>query len=90
MRYNFVEEEKDMGNYPRHPLIERDPEVLSGKPTIKGTRLSVELILERLADGRTPNELLESYPRLTMEGIRAALEYGAMLATLTDDDGHAA
>lgn len=79
-----------MRDYPKHPLIERDPEVLSGKPTIKGTRLSVELILERLADGRTAKELLESYPRLTLEGIRAALEYGAMLAAASTYDERAA
>jgi len=46
-----------------------------GKPTIEGTRLTVELILEELAAGRKAEELLNSYPRLTREGINAALEY---------------
>lgn len=55
--------------------IVSDPEVLVGKPTIKGTRLSVELILDRLADGWTEKDLLESYPRLTREDIRAVFAY---------------
>lgn len=59
----------------RYPLIERDPEVMNGKPVIKGTRLTVELILERLADGYTTEQLLENYPRLTREGILAAQAY---------------
>jgi uncharacterized protein (DUF433 family) len=58
-----------------YPLIERDPEVMNGKPVIKGTRLTVELILERLADGYTVEQLLENYPRLTREGILAVLDY---------------
>ena len=46
-----------------------------GKPVIEGTRLTVELIVEKLSEGRTIEELLEAYPRLTREGIQAALEY---------------
>lgn len=52
-----------------------DPEVLVGKPTIKGTRISVELIFERLASGWSEDEILESYPRLTREDLRAAFAY---------------
>jgi len=55
--------------------IVSDPEVLVGKPTIKGTRLSVEFILERLADGWTEQQLLENYPRLTSEDLRAVFAY---------------
>lgn len=55
--------------------IVSDPEVLVGKPTIRGTRLSVEFILERLADGWTEQQLLESYPRLTSEDLRAVFAY---------------
>lgn len=62
-----------------HPLIERNPEVMNGKPVIKDTRLTVELILERLADGFSNQELLDNYPRLTQEGIQAALNYAADL-----------
>jgi len=60
-----------------HPLIERDPEILSGKPVIKGTRMSIELILERMAGGRSVEEMLDDYPFLTREEIYAALEYAA-------------
>ncbi|HEU5366886.1 MAG TPA: DUF433 domain-containing protein [Ktedonobacterales bacterium] len=60
-----------------HPLITIDPEIMLGKPTIKGTRLTVELILEQLGSGLTIEELLDSYPHLTDEGIRAALLYAA-------------
>lgn len=52
-----------------------DPKVLVGKPTIKGTRIAVELIFDRLADGWTEADLLESYPRLTREDIKAAFAY---------------
>ena len=52
--------------------IEQRPDIMMGKPVFKGTRLTVELILERLADGATEENLLASYPRLKPEHIRAA------------------
>jgi uncharacterized protein (DUF433 family) len=52
-------------------FIVADPNVLVGKPVIKGTRLAVELILDRLADGWSQEDLLRSYPRLTPEAIQA-------------------
>lgn len=55
--------------------IVANPNVLVGKPTIKGTRLSVEFILDRLADGWTEEMLLENYPRLTKEDLRAVFAY---------------
>lgn len=55
--------------------IVADPKVLVGKPTIKGTRLSVELILDRLADGWSEADLLESYPRLTRDDLRAVFAF---------------
>jgi uncharacterized protein (DUF433 family) len=58
-------------------LIQSDPNVMMGKPVIVGTRITVELILEKLAAGETAEELLESHPRLTREGILAALAYAA-------------
>ena len=64
--------------------IEQRPEVMLGKPVIKGTRLTVELILERLSDGETEAELLDSYPRLRPEHIRAAMAYAA--ASLSCDE----
>jgi uncharacterized protein (DUF433 family) len=57
--------------------IEIDPQVMMGKPVIRGTRIKVELILRKLAEGATEDELLEAYPRLTREDIRAAIEYAA-------------
>ncbi len=51
--------------------------VMIGKPCIKGTRLTVDFILERLADGWSERDLLESYPRLTPEDIRAVFAYAS-------------
>ncbi len=52
--------------------IVADPAVLGGKPTVKGTRISVEFIIQRLAQGWTEAELLENYPRLTPKHLQAA------------------
>ena len=57
--------------------IETNPKILVGKPVVKGTRLSVEFIVERLADGWTERELLDGYPGLTVEDIRACLHYAS-------------
>lgn len=54
--------------------IESRPEVVTGKPVIKGTRITVELVLEHLASGATEAYLLENYPRLTHEDILACLQ----------------
>jgi uncharacterized protein (DUF433 family) len=54
-----------------------DPGILSGKPVIAGTRISVQLILEKLRDGWTIDDLLDDYPQLTREQIGAALDYAA-------------
>lgn len=59
--------------------IHRNPEILSGKPIIKGTRISVELIMRKLADGYTVEGLLTAYPHLKKEQIFAALEFAAEL-----------
>lgn len=58
-------------------LIESNPKVMMGKPVIKGTRLTVELILERLAAGETVEQLLAAYPRLTPQAVYAALNFAA-------------
>ena len=55
--------------------IHSDLAILRGKPVIKGTRLSVEFLLERLADGWKEEDLLENYPRLTPEDIQAVFAY---------------
>ncbi len=57
--------------------IVSDPKVKMGKPVIAGTRIPVDLILEKLAAGETVQDLLEAHPRLTEEAIRAALAYAA-------------
>ncbi len=58
-------------------LIVSDPKVMMGKPVVVGTRITVELILEKLATGETPEQLLEAYPRLTHPAISAALAFAA-------------
>ena len=56
-----------------------DPAILVGKPIIKGTRISVELILERVADGWTTEDILTAYPHITREDVFAALNFAAEL-----------
>ena len=56
-------------------LIISDPKVMMGKPVIAGTRITVELILEKLSAGETEEQILEAHPRLTREAIRAALAF---------------
>lgn len=63
-----------MGTYKR---IQLDPKVMLGKPVIRGTRVTVELILRKLSEGATEEELLEAYPHLQREDIRAAIAYAA-------------
>jgi uncharacterized protein (DUF433 family) len=58
-------------------LIISDPTIMMGKPIVAETRLTVELILEKLAAGETTEQLLAAHPRLTREGIQAALAYAA-------------
>jgi uncharacterized protein (DUF433 family) len=61
-----------------------DPNIMLGKPVIKGTRLPVELILEKLAYGSSEAELLAEYPFLKKEDIRAALLYAARTLSLEE------
>jgi uncharacterized protein (DUF433 family) len=58
-------------------LIESNPEILGGKPTIRGTRISVELILEWFASGASRQDILKKYPHLEARGIEQALAYPA-------------
>ncbi len=57
--------------------IEINPDVMLGKPVIRGTRIPVELLLRRLSEGATEGDLLDAYPRLTAADIRAAIGYAA-------------
>ncbi|MCY7345315.1 MAG: DUF433 domain-containing protein [Pyrinomonadaceae bacterium] len=56
-------------------LIETNPNIMMGKPVIAGTRITVELILEKLAAGETVEQILDAHPRLTQQAISAALLY---------------
>jgi uncharacterized protein (DUF433 family) len=57
--------------------IVSDPAILGGKPCVKGTRISVEFVLELFASGATHEDILRTYPHLTAEGITDALRYAA-------------
>ena len=56
-------------------LIEINPKIMVGKPVIKGTRITVELILEKLAAGDSVDQVLDSYPHLTRDQILACVDY---------------
>lgn len=61
----------------KHERIQIDPEIMVGKPVIKGTRLTVELILRKLGAGMTDDQIIGDYPRLTRDDIRAAQAFAA-------------
>jgi len=58
-------------------LIVSNPKVMMGKPVIRGTRITVELILEKFAAGQTEDQILRAHPHITRERIRAALAFAA-------------
>jgi uncharacterized protein (DUF433 family) len=64
---------------PDAPRIITDPRIMMGKPVIEGTRITVELILTRLAEGRSVADILTEYSHLTREQITAAIEYARAL-----------
>lgn len=57
--------------------IEMNPSIMLGKPVIRGTRIPVELVLRKLGEGATEQDLLDAYPRLSKKDIKAALAYAA-------------
>ncbi len=57
--------------------IEINPKVMMGKPVIRSTRVTVEVILRKLSEGASAKEILDAYPRLTSEDIHAAIRYAA-------------
>ncbi|MFL5091800.1 MAG: DUF433 domain-containing protein [Xanthobacteraceae bacterium] len=61
----------------KHERIELNPEIMGGKPVIRGTRVPVELILRKLGAGLPPAAMLRDYPRLTLDDIRAAQAFAA-------------
>jgi len=58
-------------------LIECNPNVMMGKPVVRGTRITVEQILEKLGAGESIEQVLAAHPRLTREAVLAAIEFGA-------------
>ena len=71
---------KDQVHY--QDRIVTDPAILTGKPVVKGTRIPVELVLAKLAHNPDLQELLADYPRLTVEDVKACLEYAQGLGVL--------
>lgn len=64
-------------NWKEHIVV--NPDILVGKPIIKGTRISVEFLLDRFADGWSYDEILDAYPHLTHEQVQAAVAFAAEL-----------
>jgi uncharacterized protein (DUF433 family) len=60
-----------------HQRIEMRPDVMLGKPVIRGTRVTVELVLRKLAEGITIEHLLDGYPRIKREDVHAAIQFAA-------------
>ena len=58
-------------------LIRSNPSIMMGKPVVAGTRVTVELILEKLAAGESVEQILDAHPRLTREGVLSALDFAA-------------
>ena len=58
-------------------LITSDPKIIMGKPVIAGTRITVETVLEKLAAGESVEQILSEHPRLTIDGVRAAIGFAA-------------
>lgn len=57
--------------------IEQDPKILGGKPCIRGTRISVELLVEDMSNGASVEDIIAAYPFLTSDQVRAALAFAA-------------
>ena len=67
-----------------HERIEINPDIMAGKPVIRGTRVPVELVLRKLGSGMTADAILMDHPRLTLDDIRAAQAFAADY--LADED----
>lgn len=61
----------------KHMRIDIDPEIMLGKPVIKGTRITVELILRKIADGQSVEQIIKSHPNLVPDDIYAATAFAA-------------
>ncbi len=63
-----------------------DPKILSGKPVFKGTRIPISIVLKMLRDGASFQKILEEYPRLTEEDIKASLDYSVFIIDHPDEE----
>jgi len=68
----------------QYDRIELNPEIMFGKPVIKGTRITVDLILRKLAAGLTPEQIMKDHPHITIDDIHAVQEFAADY--ITDDE----
>jgi uncharacterized protein (DUF433 family) len=68
----------------RNERIEINPKIMLGKPVIRGTRIPVELVLRKLGEGAAEADLLDAYPKLTHEDLRAALLFAADIVAHED------
>ena len=62
--------------------IVSNPDVMMGKPIVEGTRITVELIMEKLSSGESVEQIVDAHPRLSREGVQAAIKYAADLLRL--------
>jgi len=60
--------------------VSTDPAICGGKPCIRGTRIYIAIILDGLAEGLTPEQIIDHYPQLTIDDIHAALAYAAEIS----------
>lgn len=74
---SYSEQSANLGRDTMNSLIQSDPSIMMGKPVIAGTRITVELILEKLATGETIDQILDAHPRLTREAVLAALDFAS-------------
>ena len=66
--------------------INIDPKILSGKPVFKGTRIPISIVLKMLRDGATFHKIIEEYPRITEEDIKAALDYSVFIVDHPEEE----
>ncbi|MBI5794005.1 DUF433 domain-containing protein [Candidatus Uhrbacteria bacterium] len=64
--------------------IEVNPNIMAGKPVIRGTRIPVSVVLNLLAHGYTPSRVIEAYPQITTQDVQAAMSFAASLANMEE------
>lgn len=69
-----------------HDRINIDPKILFGKPVFKGTRIPISIVLKMLRDGATFQKILNEYPRLTEDDIKAALDYSVFIVDHPEEE----